>query len=149
MADPLIITTGVVALFTYCGKWIIEIKLFSQGTDAVNATINGLLSDIGGFKKVVQALDDTLSQPKYQPVKNATGYLGSHWKNVARRIDGGGKTVAQFYTLLRSINCKKSVLSDSRKYLRLKSSSEHIAIFRSQIQSYKDTLQLSMQTIIL
>ena len=149
MADPLTITTGVIALLSYCGKLVIEIKLFSQGTEAVNATITGLLSDIDGFKTVVQALDETFSQPKYEPVKNATGHLGSHWKNVARCIEGGGKTVAQFYTLLRTINREKSVLNDSRKYLRLKGSTEHIAIFRSQLQSYRDTLQLSMHTIIL
>lgn len=149
MADPLTITTGVVALLSYCSKLIVEIKLFSQGTQAVSATINGLLKDVESFETVLQAMQETFSQPKYRPVISATGHLGSHWKNVSRCIDGGAQMIGEFYKLLKTVNREKSVLNDTRKHLRLKASTEHITIFRNQIQSYRDTLQLSMQTVVL
>lgn len=102
MADPLTIMTSVITLLSYCGNLIVQIKLLSQTTEAISATIDGLLKDGESFDTVLQAMHEIFSQPKYQPVMSATGHLGSHWKDIFQCIDGGRKWLASFTSFSKS-----------------------------------------------
>src|SRR5438034_889477 len=79
----------------------------------------------------------------------STGHIGNHWRNISRSIQDGTKTLASLQATLEKVNKSATVLDGARKHLRLKWASEEIAIFQHEIRSYRDTLQLSLQTVIL
>lgn len=149
MVDPLSITTGVIALLGTCISVGVQLKSFRDGVETANATVNGLLSDVEGLENVLESMSNTFNQPLNQPAANATGHIGNHWKNMAKSLDNARVTLGELQELLEGVNKQTAILDFSRKHLRLKAASPQIATFRSQIQSYRDALQLSMQSIIL
>jgi hypothetical protein len=53
--------------------------------------------------------------------------------------------------LVLLVQCNKDVrfMDATRRQMRLNDASEQIAIYRQEIQSYKDALQLSLQSVTL
>ncbi|KAH7074445.1 hypothetical protein BKA63DRAFT_313970 [Paraphoma chrysanthemicola] len=147
--DPLSITAGVLTLLTVSVKVSVLLKQFRDEVDIVDATLSGLLGDIANFQQVLESMRDTFDQDEIKANIQVTGHAGGHWKNLARSVDDGTRTLQQLVVLLESINKTTSFLDGPRKQLRLKSAMEQIGTFRDQIQSYRAALQLSLSTIIL
>lgn len=149
MADPLSITVSVVALIQASYRVTVLIKQFNDETNALDATLTGLLGDVEGFQRVLESMRETVDQGDIQSNVQLTGHAGSHWKNLALSLNDGSDTVQKLHDLLDGISKKTSVLDGPRKLLRLKSASEQIAHYREQIQASHNALQLSLSTIIL
>src|SRR5438477_59357 len=149
MPEPLSITTGVLSLLTACVKIGVELKQFYDGAALADTAVKGLITDVEGFAHVLQLMKATLEQPYVQTSLQSTGHIGNHWRNISRSIQDGTKTLASLQATLEKVNKSATVLDGARKHLRLKWASEEIAIFQHEIRSYRDTLQLSLQTVIL
>ncbi|KAJ8109531.1 hypothetical protein OPT61_g7392 [Boeremia exigua] len=146
--DPFSITASIVTLIQVSAQVTVLVKQFRDEVSVVDATLNGILNDVDGFQQVLQSMKETLAQEDIQADVQATGHVGSHWKNLARSLSDGESTLDQLRSLLTSVNKSTSFMDASRKQLRLKSAVAQISGFRDQIQSYRSALQLSLSTII-
>jgi hypothetical protein len=147
--DPLSITAGVLTLLTFSVKVSFLLKQFRDEVDIVDATLTGLLGDIASFQQVLESMRDTFDQEEIKANIQITGHAGNHWKNLARSLDDGTRTLQQLTALLEGINKTTSFLDGPRKQIRFKTAIDQIGIYRDQIQSYRAGLQLSLSTIIL
>jgi hypothetical protein len=149
MADPLSITTGVLALLGTCITVAGTIKDFHDGVAIVDIKVKGLLSDVESFAQVLRMMRDTLEEEKVQSSLQATGHIGNHWANLSKSIKDGQNTLVQLLSTIERVNKSVGVLDGARRHLRLKGAMDEIGIFQQQIRSYRDTIQLSLQTVIL
>jgi DNA mismatch repair ATPase MutS len=94
-------------------------------------------------------MENTLKQDEIKTSLRATGHINDHWHHLSTSIKDGQEILSQLRDLLETVNKKASVLSRPRKHQRLQDAAEEIAAYQQQIQSYKDTLQLSLQTVTL
>jgi hypothetical protein len=94
-------------------------------------------------------MKDTLEQEQIQTSFLATGSIDNHWKAFSVSLHDGQNTLIQLQETLERVDKSVRVLDGARKHLRLKAASEEIAILQQQIRSYRDTLQLSLQSVIL
>jgi hypothetical protein len=101
------------------------------------------------FAQVLLMMKDTLEEKKVQSSLQATGHIGNHWNNLSTSTKDGQKTLIQLQDTLDKVNKSVGVLDGGRKHLRLKGVAEEIVMFQQQIRSYPDTIQLSLQTVIL
>jgi hypothetical protein len=144
--DPLSITASAVALLGACLKVSIELKKFRQGAAEARMTVTAMLSDVKALRDVLQSMEDTFETLDSRPV---TGHIGTHWANLSISLQEGRETLEQLEELLQRSNKEVSLLDSTRRHIRIKGIAAQIANFRSQVQTYKDAMQLSLQTIIL
>ncbi|KAH6672009.1 hypothetical protein B0J14DRAFT_639956 [Halenospora varia] len=149
MSGPLSIVAGVVGLLAVATKAAIALKDFHDGAAIADTKVMELMADVESFMKALQLMKDTLEQEEAQASIQGTGHIGNHWKNLSQCIQDGQMTIEQLQSTLDKVNKTVSVLDGPRKHLRLKSALDEIGMYQQQIESYRDTLQLSIQTIIL
>lgn len=149
MADPLSIAAGVLAFTSACVKVGVELRTFHEGAAIADTAVKGLLTDVESLTQVLNMMKDTLEQPNVQSSLQQTGHIGNHWENLSKSIEDGQDTLRSLQETLERVNKNVSLLDGQRKHLRLKSASGEIAIYQQQIRTYRDTLQLSLQTVIL
>jgi hypothetical protein len=147
--DPLTITTGVLALLGTCLQTALALKDFYDGADIADTKVKGLLTEVESFTQVLRMMKETLEQENIKSSLQATGHIGNHWNNLATSITDGQNTLLQLQQTLERVNRSVSAFDGARKHLRLKSAADEIATYQQQIRSYRDTLQLSLQTVIL
>lgn len=147
--DPLSITTSVIALLTFSVQVSCLLKQFCDEVDVVDTSLTGLIADVASFNQVLVSMRDTFDQDEIKASIHVTGHAGNHWKNLARSLDDGTKTLQRLAALLEGINKTTSFLDGPRKQLRFKNAIDQIGTYRDQIQSYRAGLQLSLSTIIL
>lgn len=149
MADPLSITASVLTLIHVSVRVSALLAQFREEVSVVDSTLTGLINDVDGFQQVLESMKETFEQDDIKSNLQATGHVGSHWKNLARSLKDGANTLGQLHTLLEGINKTTKILDGPRKQIRFKSAIEQIATYRDQIQSYRAALQLSLSTVIL
>lgn len=93
-------------------------------------------------------MKDTLEQEKTRSSFQTTGHIGNHWTNVASSIDDGQLTLSMLHKTLEKAGKTVKLLDGSRKHIRLKGAMEEILMFQQQIQVCRDTLHLSLQTVV-
>ena len=145
--DPLSITTGVLSVLGVCLKVSVELKKFRDAANEGKATATAMLVDLSALRRVLQSMEEIFDQLDVEAI--ATGCIGTHWQNLLTSLRDGHDALEQFETLLQNCNKEVVVLDRARRAIRLKEAADSIAEFRQQIQSYKDTLQISVQTVIL
>jgi uncharacterized protein YoxC len=118
--DPLSIATSILTLLTFSVKVSFLLKQFRDEVDVVDATLTGLLGDIASFQQVLESMRDTFDQNEIKANIQITGHAGNHWKNLARSLDDGTRTLQQLTALLEGINKTTSFLDGPRKQIRFK-----------------------------
>jgi archaellum component FlaC len=147
--DPLSITTGVFSLLAACVKTGMILNDFYDSAAIADTKVKALLTEVESFTQVLRLMKDTLEQENIQTSFQATGHIGNHFSNLATSIQDGQETLLQLQEEIKKVNKSVSLLDGARKHLRLRSASDEIAAYQQQIRSYRDTLQLTLQTVIL
>ncbi len=149
--DPLTVSTAVLAFLSVSIKVCVGLRQFRGGAVEADTTINALMGDLGALRRVLESMETTFAEAGVDDdaVVRQTGHIGSHWRSLADALNDGHAALADFDELLQALNKQVRVLDEPRRKLRVQSAATKIALFRQQIQAYKDTLQLSLQTIIL
>lgn len=147
MVEPLSITAGVISVLGVCLRVSVELKKFRNGVAEVRTTVTAMLTDVKALRQVLGSMEDTFEEVESQ--MPPTGHIGTHWTNLSRSLHDGRTTLENLEELLRQVNKDVPFLDQARRRLRLNDASEQIANYRQQVQTYKDALQLSLQTIIL
>jgi hypothetical protein len=148
MPDPLSIATGILALLNVTGTIANELKKFHEGANVVSKTIADLENDVASFSRVLESMRETFEHITAEG-PGQTGHIGSLWNNVARSVQDSKDVLSELQKLILDISRDSTFLDEHRKQLRLNRAEEKIARYRLHIQSYRDGLQLSLQTIIL
>jgi hypothetical protein len=99
--DPLTITTSAVALLKVCLIVSIELKKFRQGCAEARTTVTAILSDVKGFRDVLQSMEDTFEELDSQP---STGHIGAHWGNLSRSLQDGRGSLEKLEQMLMEVN---------------------------------------------
>ncbi|KAG4431526.1 hypothetical protein IFR05_012983 [Cadophora sp. M221] len=114
-----------------------------------NTKVQSLLTDVEGYTRVLQSMKETFEQENIKSTLEATGHMGSHWSNLSASIRDGQESLSQLEATLDKVNKNVSLLDGARKQIRLIVAADEIVMYQQQIRSYRDTLQLSLQTVIL
>jgi septal ring factor EnvC (AmiA/AmiB activator) len=147
--DPISITTGVLSLLAVCIKTGLVLKDFYDSADLAGTTVRGLLTEVESFAQVLQLMNDTLCQESIQTSLQRTGHISDHLSNLSTSIEDGQNTLRQLQETLEKVNKSVSLLDGARKLLRLRRAADEVAVYQQQIRSYRDAMQLTLQTIIL
>lgn len=143
--DPLSITTGVLSLLGVCYTVGTELKKLYDDIDSVNETVAAILDDVKALTKVL----DTMRASFDNSPRPMTGHVGTHWENIYCSLKDGNEALGGLHEIIQEVSKETSILSEPRKHMRLKAAEGKIGQFRNQIKSFRDTLQLSMQALIL
>ena len=146
MPDPLSLATGILAFLQITGTVAWQLKQFHDGASVINQTLGDLSNGVAGLQRVLLSMRDAF---EHITAEQGTGHVASLWNNVARAVVEGKDILGQLNSLLKEVDRDSKHLNDHRKQLRLKGAEIRIARFRQHVDSYRDGLQLSMQTIVL
>jgi hypothetical protein len=147
--DPLSIAVATVSLVKVCTVVGGELKQFINGTQLVNTAVNVLLADIEGFGQTLNVMKTTMEDPNINGSLSSSGHLGNHWANVKILLSDAEKALDSLSCTIVKVDKKVTVMDATRKHIRLKSAAEKIGLYQQQIRSYRDTLQISLQTAVM
>ncbi|KAK3675088.1 RAM signaling network component [Recurvomyces mirabilis] len=145
MPEPLSIVTGVTGLLKVTWTVGVELKAFRDGVKVVNTKLDGLIQDVEGLETVLKSMRETFANIT---AVYGTGHIGSHWQNIAQALIRGIALVEQLRDEFKKIDKRTAFLDAPRKQFRVNMATDTIAALRVSIQSYRDSLQLSLQTMI-
>jgi hypothetical protein len=146
--DPLTIVGSSLSVAKLCYTVGWELKTFIDGTRLVGTAINALFQDIQSFEKILGQIKDMADDPKVK-TSVMTGLVGSHWCHLQTSLDDAEGTLKALEATILRVNKSVSLLDSTRKHIRLMGATDEIAVYQQQIRSYKDTIQVSLQTTIL
>ncbi|KAF4632037.1 hypothetical protein G7Y89_g6097 [Cudoniella acicularis] len=147
--DPFSITTGVVGLLGTCVSVVKALNDFCASVATVDTKITGLREIVQDFVQVLTLMKDTLEQEETKSSLNSTGHINNHWSHISTSIKDGQKIAPQLENLLEKVDGNAAVLIRVRKHGRLESAAPQILVYQQQIQHCSDTMQLSMQAVIM
>jgi hypothetical protein len=147
--DPFTISTGVLAFISVPVKVLVGLRQFKDSVKEATASINALISDISALRHVLQSMEETFYSLDDEQALSETGLIGTHWQNLRQCLIDGHEALTEFDNTLLELNKSVKVLDETRRKLRVQSAVAQITMFRQQIQAYKDTLQASLQAVIL
>lgn len=146
MADPLSIVSGVLSLLSASIATGNALKAFYDGVSLANTKVQSLITEVDSFTKMLYMMKTTLEQENIQVSLRSTGHIASHVENIETSILDGQETLSSLKLILEKVQKSSNSMS---KYMRLKNAAEQIVIYRQQIQSYRETLYLTLETVIL
>ena len=109
--------------------------------------MTAMLVDLSALRQVLQSMEETFDQLDFDDIAN--GQVESHRQNLLTSLRDGHIPLEQMEGLLQNCNKEVAILDRARRAIRMNQVTDSIAELRQQIQSYKDMLQLSLQTLIL
>jgi len=148
MAEPLSIITGVSSVLGVCVNVGWQLNEFRGAAKVVDATVEGLKADVDGIAKVLDALTETVRTSRSSTFQE-TGQIGTHWRNLSTSIRDGKDILEDMLTLLERIGKTRTVLNRPRMQLRYQLQGDKLTALRQRLQSYRDTIQLSLSIVIL
>ena len=145
--DPLSILGVSFSAAKLCACVGLELKAFIDGAKLSGTKINALFQDVQGFEKILEQMKEVVSNPDIKV--ETTGHVGNHWRYLKTSLDDSEITLKALEATIIRVNKSASVLDSARKHVRLMGAADEIAIYQNQIRSYKDTIQVSLQTTML
>lgn len=147
--DPLSITVSVATLISTCGRLCWELKQLRSASQMADSKLNSILSEVECFKQLLHQMADTMQSINADESMQDTGHFGNHLRSISVCTADGIVVLERLHETLRSVSKSSRLLDGLRKHFRLLSVSDEISVYQSQIRSYRDTIQLSMQAVIL
>ena len=145
--DPLSITAGVVGLLGSTLGIGVTLRQFIHGAKEASTVVNAMISDVKALRKVLESMEVMFEEMDSE--RTETGAIGTHWKNLLTALQDGQTCLASLEKLLQETTKEVKVLDTLRRQARLKSAMDQITLYRQEVQTYKDALHLSLQTITL
>ncbi len=147
--DPLSVTVSVASLLGTSIKIGATLKTLWDGSKSVDARVQGVLDEVEAFTTALELVKKTLEEDKLSETIQSTGHIGDHWKNLFICIIDGQQTLDALQAAVVKVNKSASVLDNTRKHLRFEAAAKEISAYQYKIRYYRDTIHLSIQTVIL
>jgi hypothetical protein len=145
--DPLSITVSVAALLGCYISVGVPLRKFLIGAAEVKIVITAMLVDLRALRSVLESMETTFEEMNSD--KPETSNIGTHWTNLVQSLKDGQQSLAGLQKVLEDANKHVKILDSARKQVRIKAVADKIVTCRQEVQTYKDALQLSLQTITL
>lgn len=145
--DPLSITVGVATLLGCCISAGVALRKFLIGAAEVKTVITAMMADLRALRSVLETMETTFEDMNSDQPK--TGHIGAHWTNLFQLLEDGQQSLVSLQLVLEDASKEVKILDSARKQLRIKIAADQIVFCRQEVQTYKDALQLSLQTITL
>lgn len=146
MPEPLSIVTGVLTLLHVTGTVAYQLQKLHDAAAVVQSSVTELQNDVQSLRAVLEAMRAAFERIN---AERSSGHLGSLWDGVTQSLAEGKRGLEQLRDIMLEVSKETTFLDDYRKQLRLNRSEDRIARIRVHIQSCRDTLQLSLQAVIL
>ena len=147
--DPLSIAVGVAGLIDLCTKAGLAIKSAHDGAKIIDSKIELLDSEIRGYLQVLELMKSTMEETSVKAAVQSTGHIGNHWKNISAAADDSRQALERLNEVLAKVGKSVGVMGSTRKHFRLKFANDEIEMYRRKIKTYRDTMQISIQTVLL
>ena len=150
--DPFSISVGIVGLLGACVKVGTELKRFHDDIGALGDAVGEMRNDLGALVRVLDAMRVTFDglTETWGHTSNSRGQVvDAHWDNIRLSLHDGKRILAGLQDEVARVNKEVSILGGPRKLVRLRSAEVRIARFRHQVHDFRDTLQISLQALIL
>ena len=109
--------------------------------------ITAMLVDLRALRSVLESMETTFEEMNSD--KPETDHIGVHWTNLFQSLEDGQQSLTGLQKVLEDANKNVKILDSARKQIRVKTVADKIVTYRQEVHTYKDTLQLSLQIIIL
>jgi hypothetical protein len=150
MAEVFAIVASSASLVSLCAKVSSSLNAFVIAANTVDSTVQSYRNEVEALSRVLASINTSLSDPLVQSAVRAgqTGHAGGHWRDVKRSMRDCEGTLKDFDRILDGMTRgDRAFLGLSRRKIRLDWNSGEITSLKQQIQSYKDTMQVSLQMI--
>jgi len=145
--DPLSITVSVATLLGCCISAGVALRKFLIGASEVKTVVKSMMADLRALRSVLESMETTFEEMNSD--RPETGHIGAHWVNLFQLLEDSQQSLISLQLVLEDVSKEVKVLDSARKQLRIKAAADQIVICRQEVQTYKDALQLSLQTITL
>ncbi|KAK6524046.1 GTP-binding protein Rho1 [Orbilia ellipsospora] len=142
--DPLLIAAGVVSLLGTTLRTGVVLRRFLYGAQGESTLVNAIISDVKALRKVLELMDMTFEEMDCE--RTETGAIGAHWGNLLTVLQDGHTCLVSLRKLLEETTKEVEVLDGPLRRARLKPAMDKIALYRQEVQTYEDVLNLSLET---
>ena len=151
MMDPLSIAASSGALVTLCRTISTSLYTFIHDTRMVDQTLEVFRNEIDDFSGVLESIESSFRDPTLAKaaLRAMTGHERPHWEKATRFMNDCHATLERLRSVLALVNGEHGFLRRPRRQIKLDMNSKEIVALRQQIQSYKATMDLSLQMISL
>ena len=147
--DPLSIVVASGTLVKLCTQLSKLLYTFINGARHVNKTVQALQGEIDALSGVLASINTSFKDDAYA-LKATTGHERLHWECVEKSMNDCCRILESFKNVLEKVKKDGSgFFPRPMKQVRLKMNSAEITTLKEQIQSYKETMNLSLQIISL
>jgi hypothetical protein len=147
--DPITIATTVFSIAKGCAVVVGQLNDFVDGAKLARLAINVLLENVQGFQDSLEQMDRLLKDPRIKETMSLTGIVGNHWASLNSCLDKAKGTISSLQGTIAEINKTVTVFDSARKHMRLKSAANKLDLYQQLIRSYKDTVIISLQTLMM
>lgn len=148
--DPFSITVGTVGLVTFCGQIVKTLSQIVDNAKTVDSTVKTFSEEIKGLAHVLNSISTVLQEPNVSLHLASTGIEGQHWRDVQKCLTDCRLTLVRLDAILVGLKSSDNgLLSRARTQFQLSIKSGEIALLRRQLVSFKQTMQISLQMIVL
>lgn len=150
--DPLSITAAAVGLATFCTQIVTTLSQFASDSTRVDTAVQRFSDEITGLSRVLHSISISFADASISSLPALTGHEGQHWRDVHRSLDDCKISLERLAKILEKVKAAaegKGMLRRARKQFTLNMRAGEIVTLRSQIVSYTQTIQISLQMISL
>jgi ankyrin repeat protein len=150
--DPLSITAAAAGLTTFCTQIVSTLSQFASDSTRVDTTVQHFSDEITALSRVLHSISISFADPSVSSLPALTGHEGQHWRDVQRSLGDCKLSLEQLAKILEKVKAAaegKGMLRRARKQFTLNMRAGEIVTLRSQIVSYTQTIQISLQMISL
>lgn len=145
--DPLSITASVATLLGAAIGVGVSLRKFLIGAAEAQTVVLAMIADVKALRTILQSMEETFEVMNSDQPR--TDHIGIHWENLHQSLEDGATSLARLQSILDGANKDVKILDKIRRQARVKTASDQISSARQEMQSYKDALQLSLQTVLL
>jgi hypothetical protein len=148
--DPLSITVATIGLATFCGQAINTLSVFAGQSSNVDFTIKTFTDEVSNLDRVLKSITISSKDRSIVSLAAGTGHEAQHWRDVLTRLGDCQSCMTRLVTILEKLESDDgNIFKRTKRQLRLSIESGEIAVLRRQIFSFTQTMQISLQMLLL
>lgn len=145
--DPLSITVSVATLLGCCISVGVSLRKLLIGAAESKTVVSAMIIDVKALRAILISMEELFEEMNSDKVQ--TGHIGAHWTSLFQSLGDACASLSRLQEALDGVNKDVKILDGARRQARVKVCVDQIANYRQEVQTYKDALQLSLQTVTL
>lgn len=148
--DPLSITVATIGLATFCGQAVNILLQFAGQSRSVDFTIKNFADEVSNLDRVLKSITASSKDRSITSLAAGTGHEAQHWRDVLTSLGDCRSCMTRLVKILEKLEGGDgNIFKRTKKQLRLSIESGEIAVLRRQILSFTQTMQISLQMLLL